>query len=124
MGYKGIGSKLDINNADFVREITLSKERGELTGKATEYFIKLANHAIKALTYTDPRDREDCIQFALLDLVLYWKNFDPAVSNNAFAFFTQIAYNGYAKGFKKIHKANGIEMVSLDMSGDSEIYSM
>lgn len=124
MGYKGVGAKLDINNADFTREIILSKANGKLTGKATDYFVKLANHAIKALPYTDPRDREDCIQFALLDLLLYWKNFDPNISSNAFAFFTQITYNGYAKGFKKIHKANAIETISFDQSEASEIYSM
>ena len=124
MGYKGIGAKLEINNADFVKEIMLSKERGELTRKAADYFVKLANHAIKALSYTDPRDREDCIQFALLDLTLYWRNFDPAVSSNAFSFFTQIAYHGYAKGFKKIHKTNSVETISISQSGDSEIYSV
>ena len=124
MGYKKLGTKLEINNADFTREIILSKQRGELTPKAVDYFVKLANHAIRALAYNDPRDREDCIQFALLDLVLYWRNFDPQVSSNAFSFFTQIAYNGYAKGFKKIHKANAIETISIDLGGDAEIYSL
>lgn len=124
MGYKKLGTKLEINNADFTREIILSKERDELTPKAVDYFVKLANHAIRALAYHDPRDREDCIQFALLDLVLYWRNFDPSVSSNAFSFFTQIAYNGYAKGFKKIHKANAIETISIDLGGDAEIYSL
>lgn len=124
MGYKGLGSKLDINKPDFTREIILSKEQGRLTPKATDYFVKLANHAIKKLTYTDPRDREDCIQFALLDMLLYWKNFDPTISDNAFAFYTQMAYNGYAKGFKKIHKASSIDTVSLDHCGDAEIYSI
>jgi hypothetical protein len=124
MGYKKVGTRLEISNADFTREIIISKQNDELTPKAVDYFVKLANHAIRALTYNDPRDREDCIQFALMDLVLYWRNFDPAVSSNAFSFFTQVAYNGYAKGFKKIHKANSVEMVSIDLSGDSEIYSM
>lgn len=124
MGYKGVGTKLDINNADFTREIVLSKKMNELTPKATSYFVKLANHAIKALPYTDPRDREDCIQFALLDLLLYWRNFDPDISNNAFAFFTQITYNGYAKGFKKIHKTSSVDFLSIDLSGDAEIYSI
>lgn len=124
MGYKGIGTKLDINNADFMREIILSKERGELTQPAVKYFVKLANHAVRALTYADPRDREDCIQFALLDLLLYWKNFNPEVSTNAFAFFTQITYHGCAKGFKKIHKAKSVDTVSLNHVGDSEIFSM
>ena len=124
MGYKKVGTRLDIDNADFVREIVLSKENNQLTRKATDYFVKLANHAIRALPYTDPRDREDCVQFALLDLLLYWRNFKPEVSNNAFAFFTQITFNGYAKGFKKIHKAGSVDTVSLDHVGDAEIYSI
>ena len=124
MGYKKVGTRLDIDNADFVREIVLSKENNQLTRKATDYFVKLANHAIRALPYTDPRDREDCVQFALLDLLLYWRNFKPEVSNNAFAFFTQITYHGCAKGFKKIHKAKSVDTVSLNHVGDSEIFSM
>ena len=124
MGYKGIGTKLSINKAEFTNEIILSKEKGELTRKAVDFFVKLANHAIRALPYTDPRDREDCIQFALLDMLLYWKNFDPKVSDNAFAYFTGMAYHGYAKGFKKIHKAGTPEFISLDHRGDAEIYSM
>jgi hypothetical protein len=124
MGYKGVGATLKIDKADFTREILASKARGELTSKATDYFIKLASHAIKALSFTDPRDREDCIQFALLDLLLYWRNFDPLVSNNAFAFFTSVTFNGYAKGFKKIHKNSGVDQVSLDHVGDAEIYSI
>ena len=52
MGYKKVGTKLDINNADFAREIILSKQNDQLTKKATDYFVKLANHAIRALPYT------------------------------------------------------------------------
>lgn len=124
MGYKGIKAKLEVNNEDFVKEIMISKGRNELTTKAVDYFIKIANHAIRKLHHKDPRDREDCIQFALLDLLLYWRNFDPTVSNNAFAFYTQMTYNGYAKGYKKIHKAGSGDVMSLDMVGDSEIFSV
>jgi len=124
MGYKGIKAKLEVNNEDFVKEIMISKGRNELTSKAVDYFIKIANHAIRKLHHKDPRDREDCIQFALLDLLLYWRNFDPTVSNNAFAFYTQMTYNGYAKGYKKIHKAGSGDVMSLDMVGDSEIFSV
>jgi DNA-directed RNA polymerase specialized sigma subunit len=124
MGYKGIKAKLEVNNEDFVKEIMISKGRNELTAKAVDYFIKIANHAIRKLHHKDPRDREDCIQFALLDLLLYWRNFDPTVSNNAFAFYTQMTYNGYAKGYKKIHKAGSGDVMSLDMVGDSEIFSV
>lgn len=124
MGYKGLGSKLNIKNSDFTAEIIFSKQIGKLTPKAVDMFVKLTNHAIRRLPYSDPRDREDCVQFALLDLLLYWKNFNPEISNNAFAFFTQISYNGYAKGYKKIHKNSLCDTLSLNYVGAAEIYSL
>jgi DNA-directed RNA polymerase specialized sigma subunit len=112
-----------LKNKDFTEEIIRCKETGELTSKAIKMFIILANRTVRKLTHRDPRDREDCIQSALYDLIKYWKNFKPEVSNNAFAFFTQIVKNGYAKEFKKIHK-NKADHISVNQSGDSEIYTM
>ena len=133
-------NKYYINNRDFTNEIIRCKHgllneetgyqhtAGELSPKAIEYFMLLANRAIQKLTFSNPLDREDCIQSALLDLLRYWKNFNEEKSNNAFAYFTQIAKNGYAKEYKKIYKHIGkgekIEFVSLSLGGDSEIYSL
>ena len=133
-------SKYYINNRDFTNEIIRCKHgrlnaetgyqhtAGELSPIAINYFILLANRAILKLTFSNPLDREDCIQSALLDLLRYWRNFNEDKSNNAFAYFTQIAKNGYAKEYKKIHKHIGkgekVEFVSLSFSGDSEIYTI
>jgi hypothetical protein len=133
-------NKYYINNRDFTNEIIrckyghLNEETGyqhiagELSPKAIDYFILLANRAILKLTFANPLDKEDCIQSALLDLLRYWRNFNEEKSNNAFAYFTQIAKNGYAKEYKKIYKHIGkgekVEFVSLSLSGDSEIYSL
>lgn len=129
-----------INNKEFTNEIIRCKHgllntetgyqhiAGELSEKAIEYFIILANRAILKLRFSNPLDKEDCIQAALLDLIRYWKNFNEDKSSNAFAYFTQIAKNGYAKEYKKIYKHIGkgdkIEFVSLSHSGDSEIFSI
>lgn len=133
-------NKYYINNRDFTNEIIRCKygrlnaetgyqhTAGELSPIAINYFILLANRAILKLTFSNPLDREDCIQSALLDLLRYWKNFNEEKSNNAFAYFTQIAKNGYAKEYKKIYKHIGkgekVEFVSLSFSGDSEIYTI
>lgn len=121
MGYKDIGDKLNIPNKLFVKEIIESKKNDELTKQTVRYFILLANHAIKKLPYNDPRDKEDCIQSALLDLTKYWRNFDIKYSNNAFAYFTQMAKNGYAKEFKKIHKNSFTKRVKLFQWSDAII---
>jgi len=132
--------KYYINNKDFTNEIIRCKhgllneetgyqhKKGELSPKAIDYFILLANRAIQKLKFQNPLDREDCIQSALLDLLRYWKNFNEEKSNNAFAYFTQIAKNGYAKEYKKIYKHIGkgekIVTISLSHSGESEIYTI
>jgi hypothetical protein len=133
-------NKYYINNRDFTNEIIRCKygmlnpdtgyqhKAGELSPRAIEYFILLSNRAIDKLHFPNKLDKEDCIQSALLDLLRYWHNFNEEKSNNACAYFTQIAKNGYAKEYKKIHKHIGkgekVQFVSLSLGGDSEIYSL
>ena len=132
--------KFYINNRDFTNEIIRCKHgylneetgyqhtKGELSPKAIDYFILLSNRAIQKLVFKNPLDRQDCIQSAQLDLLRYWRNFNEEKSNNAFAYFTQIAKNGYAKEYKKIYKHIGkgekIVTISLSHSGESEIYTI
>lgn len=112
-----------VKNSDLVREIIESKKNGKLTNGAIEMFIKIANESSKKLKYKDPMDREDCISSAIEDLLRYWKNFDPQKMYdlgkvpNAFAYFTQIAKNGFAKGFKKVKNLEAGQMLSISHDG-------
>lgn len=126
------GDRHYVNNKDFTNEIIKCKEAGELTDFAVSCFIALANRAVNKMYYEDYRDREDCIQSALLDCLRYWKGFDPEKSDspNAFAYFTTVCKNGYAKEWKKIHKKTGLDddesldFISLSSTGDGSIYSI
>lgn len=102
--YDCVKSTLDIDKLEFLNEMIISKERDDLTKRTLEFFIQIANHAINRLHHENPLDREDCIQAALYDLLKYWRGFDKEKSTNAFAYFTQMAKNAYAKEFKKIHR--------------------
>jgi hypothetical protein len=121
-----------VNNKEFTEEKILCKKSGEHSTFANNCFIALANRAVNKMYYEDYRDREYCIQSALLDCLKYWKGFDPAKTENpnAFAYFTQICKNGYAKQWKAIHKRTGLEdgdnldFISLSTTGDSAIYSI
>ncbi len=132
MTRKKKGDKHYINNKDFTNEIIKCKGEGELSKFAVECFVSLANRAVDRLYFKDPRDKEDCVQSAILDCLKYWKSFDETKSAtpNAFAYFTQMCKNGYAKEWKKIHKKTGLdkedklEFISLGMSGESSIYSI
>lgn len=105
-----------LNNKDLYNEIVKSKEQGKLTRDAEKMLILLAERAIRKMKYVDDDDRQDCLQFALLDLLKYWKNFNPKYTN-AFAYFTEIAKRGYAKGWNKIHPTKYKDTMSIDRAG-------
>jgi DNA-directed RNA polymerase specialized sigma subunit len=110
-----------LKNADLLAEVRKSKEKGELTPEAVRMFILLANKCSERLKYKNPDDREDCISSAIEDLLRYWARFDETKSTNAFAYFTQISKNGFAKGWKKLYN---VDMgVPISISNDS-IYNI
>ncbi len=115
-----------VTNKNLVPEIIKSQEQGELTREAIKMLISISERAIAKLRYKNPEDRKDCLAFAQMDLFKYWDRFNPDKSNNAFAYYTQIAKKGYAKGWNKLHpkKYGG----TIRMSGGGEegtgIYSL
>ena len=117
-----------LNNRDFYDAIVASKEQDALTKDAEKMLILLAEKAINKLRFVNDDDRYDCLSFAILDLLKYWRNFNPKYTN-AFAYFTEIAKRGYAKGWNKLHPLKYKGTISLDRTGnDSEdgggIYSI
>lgn len=106
-----------LKNSDLLKEVIQSKANGKLTPKAVDMFILLATESNKKLKYKDPMDREDCISAGIEDLIRYWDRFDPARSTNAFAFFSQIAKHGFAKGWKKLHNPEMGQMLSISQEG-------
>lgn len=114
-----------LNNGDLLEEIRKSKEIDELTPKALEYLMLLADRTSKKLSYKNPEDRDDCIAFAYSDLYKYWRNFDPAKSTNAFAYFTEIAKRGFAKGWNVLHPKKYGGTISIEGSVDTDgIYTL
>jgi|TARA_B100000767_G_scaffold66379_1_gene62766 hypothetical protein len=117
-----------LNNRDLFDQMVLSKDQDKLTKDAEKMLILLAEKAINRMRYVSEDDRNDCLQFAILDLLKYWRNFNPKYPN-AFAYFTEIAKRGYAKGWNKIHPQKYKGTLSIDKgSGNSEnqtgIYSI
>lgn len=107
-----------LNNKDLHAAMSESKELGKLTPTAEKMLILLAERAITKMSYVNDDDRQDCLQFAILDLLKYWQNFNPDYPN-AFAYFTEIAKRGYAKGWNKIHPVKYKGTISIDSTSSS-----
>ena len=110
-----------VNPDEFRKEIQLSKEKNELTPRAVEMLMLMAEGASKKLRYKDEEDRKDCIAFALMDVVKYWRSYDPEKSKYPFAYYTQIIKNGFAKGWRKLHPLSSTDQVSLS---NENLYSL
>lgn len=112
-----------LNNRDLYDQLVISKDQDFLTKEAEKMLILLAERTINKMRYVNEDDRMDCLQFAVLDLLKYWRNFNPKYTN-AFAYFTEIAKRGYAKGWNKIHPTKYKNTMSMDRintaSGDGD----
>ena len=116
-----------LNNKDFHAAMSESKELDKLTPTAEKMLILLAEKAINRMSYVNNDDKKDCLQFAMLDLFKYWRGFNPDYPN-AFAYFTEIAKRGYAKGWNKMHPQKYKGTISMNSASDSDehtgIYSI
>lgn len=98
-----------VKNKDLKRALRESKEKGKLTDETVRMFMLIVDGMAKTRSYKYPEDREDCISFGMEDLIKYWDRYNPEVSENSFAFISQIAKNGMQKGWKKIHSTRSIK---------------
>ena len=102
-----------INAKELFSEVVKSKELGQLTPRAVEMFQIMVREISRIFKYKLNEDREDCMAFAMEDILKYWNRFDPAKSNNAFAFFTQVTKNAFAKGWRRLYPIKASMKVSI-----------
>ena len=104
-----------VSNPYLLQEIMKSKAQDELTPEAIQMFQLMIENISAKKHYNDPEDRKDCWQSAYLDILLYWRGFDPEKSKNPFAYFTSLIVNGMNKGWHKISgKIKTSDMISID----------
>ncbi len=104
-------AKWPILNRDLYDEMVLSKTNGELTKDTVAMVIIMADHLTEKFKYFNEEDREDVQSQALLEFLLYWKNFNPQYPN-AFAYVTEILKQGLKKGWGRLHPVKYYNTVS------------
>lgn len=91
-----------VKNSEFYEEMKKSLEQGSLTKEAVEMMVKIATHSTMRLVYQNEEDRKDCISGAILGCMKQWNKFNPEVSDNPFAFFTQVCKNEFARTWREL----------------------
>jgi hypothetical protein len=85
-----------------------------------ECLLKIATHLVRKYTYigTFSSLQEDMIGDALENAIMYLDNFNPKVSKNPFAYFTQIMTYAFYRRMAKESKQNYIKQKSLESAID------
>src|SRR5210317_1738521 len=101
-----------------------------VTNYIGECFLKIANHLSYRPNFINYTFRDDMISDGIENCLQYLDNFNPAKSNNPFAYFTQIIYYAFVRRIQKEKKQttikhklimdNNYDDVALQPGDDSE----
>lgn len=119
--------KIYVSNPVLLQEMIKSKQQDELTKEAIEMLQVLLENMVSSLVYENPEDKKDCMAYAMLDFLMYWRNFNPEISSNPFAYFTSMGTNGIKKGWRALgyKEYNGEKYQrSLFTSIDNNIHTL
>lgn len=84
-----------VTNAQLLAEISACKERGKLSNTLAKYLNMIAERYSYSSSFGGYSFREDMVSFAVVNLVANWHKFDPAKSDNPFAFYTTAVYRSF-----------------------------
>ena len=103
-----------IDKKKLYEEIIKCKKASKLSNSLFEMIYLIVINSNKKLSYENEQDREDCIQVALEVLLKKWDRFDETMYTNAFAYYTQISKNAFAKARNELHKIKTSDRITID----------
>jgi len=117
-----------INNADFCKALVDYKTKVELAKQSSaekpaipnyigECFIKIAHGLSHKPNFINYSYRDEMIADGIENCIMYFENFDPAKSNNPFAYFTQIVYYAFLRRIQKEKKQLYVKYKSTEQFG-------
>lgn len=117
-----------INNADFCQALMdykskveenekLNKPKPPIPNYIGECFIKIAEGLSHKPNFINYPFREEMISDGIENCLMYFENFDPKISSNAFSYFTQIVYYAFLRRIQKEKKQLYIKYKSTEQFG-------
>ena len=94
----------------------------QITNYLGECFLKIATHLSYKPNFVNYMFREDMICDGIENCVQYIHNFEPAKSNNPFAYFTQIIYYAFLRRIQKEKRQLEVKNKILLKSGYEQVF--
>ena len=102
------------------KENNLPKPR--ITNYLGQCFLKIATHLSYKPNFVNYMFKEDMISDGIENSIQYIHNFDPAKSQNPFAYFTQIIHYAFLRRIQREKRQLEIKNKILERSGYSEVF--
>lgn len=97
-----------LRNKDLVAEVIVCKNTGKMSNELARMLMLMTEKLSKKSNFANYTYIEDMRSFATMCLVNTWSEFDPARSNNAFAFYTQCIINSFVQYLNQERKQRDI----------------
>ena len=122
-----------VNNKEFLealvvyrKKVNEAKNAGEPHPKVPDYigecFLKIATHLSYRPNFVNYMFKDDMICDGIENCVQYIHNFDPAKSQNPFAYFTQIIHYAFLRRIQKEKKQLEIKNKILEKTGFDQVF--
>ena len=122
-----------VNNKEFLAALVKLREDREIAEikglpkppiprYVGECFLKIANHLSFKPNFVNYMFKEDMISDGIENCVQYIHNFNPAKSQNPFAYFTQIIHYAFLRRIQREKRQLEIKNKILEKSGYSEVF--
>ena len=120
-----------VNNKEFLaamveykKTVDKAQKAGKKNPRVPDYvgecFLKIANHLSYRPNFINYTFRDDMISDGIENCLQYLKNFNPAKSNNPFAYFTQIIYYAFIRRIQKEKKQTSIKYRMIEQGNIDE----
>lgn len=112
--------ELKIYHASYLRSVELGEEKPQISDTISRAIIQICTRLSNSFNFINYTYKDEMIADAILKCYTKVHRFDPAISENAFAFFTQCAYNAYIHRIKIEQKESSIKAKTIREKLSSE----
>lgn len=112
-----------LNNKDLMAQVMMSKQYMQMNNVLAHMLQTLCKRYAKKGNFANYSYNEDMQGYAMLMLVKTWHSFNPAKSNNPFAFFTQCIKNSFIQYLNQERKQRDVKNGMLVDSGFNPSHS-
>lgn len=113
-----------VTNAQLLEAIAEDKKNGgKLSPKLAKYLFMIAERYSFSSSFGGYSFREDMVSFAVVNLCANWHKFDPAKSDNPFAFYTTAAFRSFLQYLADEKKQRDIRDQMLVDAGANPSFS-